>query len=88
MSDANEQFESNMLDIGVSTDTDSSKRRSQVKRMFAKIVTSLYISDTCIKITVVHGDEIEQWVTSELEPNVVVNGVVMDPDSVAAKLRD
>lgn len=88
MSNANEHLESNMPDIGISTDADSSIRRSQVKRMFAKKVTSLYISDTNIKITVVHGDEMEQWVTAELEPNLVVNGVIMDPDSVAAKLKD
>jgi|GEM_PF-495957 hypothetical protein len=88
MNSANEQFDSNVTAIGVSTDADSSTRRSQVKRMFAKKVTSLYISDTSINITVVHGDEIEQWVTAELEPNLVVNGVVMDPDIVAARLKD
>ncbi|UCC16155.1 MAG: pilus assembly protein PilM [Dehalococcoidales bacterium] len=88
MSNANEQFESNVPELSVSTDSESSKRRSQVKRMFAKKVTSLYISDTTIKVTVVHGDELEQWVTAELEPNLVVNGVVMDPDGVAAKLKD
>ena len=88
MSNANEQLEGNVPDIGVSASTDNSIRRSQIKRMFAKKVTSLYISDTSIEITVVHGDEVEQWVSAELEPNLVVNGVVMDPDSIAAKLKD
>ena len=88
MNNANEQLENNTLDIGISTDIDSPIRRSHIKRMFAKKVTSLYISDTSIEITVVHGDEIEKWVSAELEPNLVVNGVVMDPDSVAARLKD
>ena len=88
MSNADEQFERNVPDIVVSADIESSKRRSQIKRMFAKKVTSLYISDTSIKVTVVHGDELERWATAELEPNLVVNGVVMDPDGLAAKLRD
>lgn len=88
MNNANEQLENNTLDIGISTDIDSPIRRSHIKRMFAKKVTSLYISDTSIEITVVHGDEIEKWVSAELEPNLVVNGIVMDPDSVAARLKD
>ena len=88
MSNTNAQLENDLPEIGISTDIDNSVRRSRVKRLFAKKVTSLYINDNTIKITVVHGDEIQQWVTAELEPNMVVNGVVMDPDNVAAKLRD
>ena len=88
MSNANVQLENDLPETGVSTDIDNSVRRSRVKHLFAKKVTSLYINDNTIKITVVHGDEIKQWVTAELEPNMVVNGVVMDPDNIAAKLRD
>ena len=36
MNNANVQIESNLPDIGVSTDNDNPVRRSQVKRMFAK----------------------------------------------------
>ncbi len=88
MNDTNEQFENNRSEIGISADLENVKRRSQINRMFAKTVTSLYISDTSIQVTVVHGDEVEKWVTAPLEPNLVVNGIVMDPDSVATKLTD
>ena len=88
MKDTNEQFESNIPEIGISADVESSKRRSQIKRMFAKSVTSMYITDTSIQVTVVRGDEVEKWVTAALEPNLVVNGIVMDTDSLAAKLSE
>ena len=88
MRDTNEQFESNIPEIGISADVEDSKRRSQIKRMFAKSITSMYISDTSIQVTVVRGDEVEKWVTAALEPNLVVNGIVMDTDSLATKLRD
>ena len=88
MRDTNEQFESNIPEIEISAEVEDSKRRSQIKRMFAKSVTSMYISDTSVQVTVVRGDEVQKWVTAALEPNLVVNGIVMDPDSVAAKLRD
>jgi hypothetical protein len=88
MANTNEQFESNIPEIGISTEVEDTKRRSQIKRMFAKTVTSMYISDTYVQVTVVRGDEVEKWVTATLEPNLVVNGIVMDTENLATKLKD
>ena len=88
MRNTNEQFESNIPEAGIPVEVDSLQRKSQLKRMFSKTVTSMYINDTDVKVTVVRGDEVEKWVTAALEPNLVVNGIVMDPEGLAAKLKD
>ena len=47
-----------------------------MKRLFAKRVTSIYINDVSVKITVARGHEIEKWFTAPLAPGLVVNGIV------------
>ncbi len=61
-------------------------RQHKVKRLFAKRVTSIYISDVSIKLMVARGREIEKWVTSALEPGLVVNGIVIDPNTLGTKI--
>ena len=62
-------------------------RQSGGKHMLAKRVTSISISDTDIKLTVVRGSVVEKWVACPLEPGMVVNGIVQDSDSLSAMLK-
>jgi len=58
-----------------------------IKRIMNKNVTSVSISDTNIKLTVIRGDKVEKWVTCPLEPGIVVNGIVQDSFSLSETLK-
>lgn len=88
-----EQINSIAPEAGVTAETAETEkpaavttRQHRLRRLFSKRVTSIYISDASVKLTVAHGREIEKWVTSPLDPGLMVNGIVIDPDGLGAKL--
>ena len=90
MNNKTEQIDSVAPEVEVTVEMEKpaavTARQHRLKRLFAKRITSLYISDVSIKLMVAHGREIEKWVTAPLDPGLVVNGIVVDPDSLGVKL--
>ena len=53
----------------------------------AKVVT-LYIDDTSIRLLVANGKRVEKWAHLPLEPGLVSDGVIVDEEKVAAKIKE
>ena len=49
---------------------------------------TLYIEDTDIKLLVTKSRQIEKWASLLLEPGLVSDGVILDEDQVAQKIRE
>ena len=54
----------------------------------AKEATSIYIDDSAIWALVVRGKRPRKWGTMPLEPGLVKDGVILNEDAVAAKVRE
>ena len=54
----------------------------------AKRVTTLFIRDTAINLLVMKGDQIENWASSPLEPDLVSEGLIINEDQVAEQVRE
>ena len=54
----------------------------------AEKVMTLYFKDTGIKLLTARGKKAEQWASVSLEPGLVVGGVIIDENKVAAKVRE
>jgi type IV pilus assembly protein PilM len=53
----------------------------------AKKVTTLFIRDTSINLLVMKGEQVEKWASLPLEPGLVSQGLIVDEDQVAGKVR-
>jgi type IV pilus assembly protein PilM len=53
----------------------------------AKRVTTLFIRDTAINLLVMKGEKVEKWASSPLEPGLVSQGLVVDEEQVADKVK-
>jgi len=53
----------------------------------AKKVTTLFIRDTTINLLVMKGGQVEKWASSPLEPGLVSQGLVVDEEQVADKVK-
>jgi type IV pilus assembly protein PilM len=51
-------------------------------------VKALYFKDTGIKLLVARGRKVEHWASVNLEPGLVVGGVIKDENKVAGKIRE
>ena len=54
----------------------------------AKEATTVYIDDSAIWVLVARGRQVQKWYSMPLEPVLVKEGVILDEDAVAAKLRE
>jgi len=54
----------------------------------AKKVTTLFITDTAIKLLVMKGQKVEKWASSPLEPGLVSQGLVVDEEQVADQVKE
>jgi type IV pilus assembly protein PilM len=53
----------------------------------AKKITTLFIRDTGIYLLMTKGSQVEKWASSPLEPGLVSQGLVLDEDKVAEKVK-
>ena len=53
----------------------------------AKRVTTLFIRDTSINLLVMKGDQVERWASLSLEPGLVSQGLIVDEEQVADKVK-
>ena len=53
----------------------------------AKRVTTLFIRDTGINLLVMKGGHVEKWASSLLEPGLVSQGLIVDEDQVAERVK-
>jgi len=53
----------------------------------ARKVTTLFIRDTAIDLLVMNGEKIEKWASSPLEPGLVSQGLVVDEQQVADRVK-
>ncbi len=53
----------------------------------AKRVTTLFIRDTSINLLVMKGEQVEKWGSLPLEPGLVSQGLIVDEEQVAGKVR-
>jgi type IV pilus assembly protein PilM len=54
----------------------------------AKEVTTLFIRDDVVNLLVVEGKQIKKWASLPLEPGLVRQGLVLDEEQVAAKVKE
>lgn len=54
----------------------------------AKQVTTIFIRDDSINLLVMHGERVEKWASSPLEPGLVSQGLIVDEAQVAEKLKE
>ena len=54
----------------------------------AKEVTTLFIRDDVVSLLVVEGKQIKKWARLPLEPGLVRQGLVLDEEQVAAKVKE
>jgi len=54
----------------------------------AKRVTTLFIRDTAINLLEMKGGQVEKWASSPLEPGLVSQGLVVDEERVADKVKE
>jgi len=54
----------------------------------AKKVTTLFIRDDTINLLVVEGKRVKQWASLPLEPELVNQGLIVDEDQVAGKIKE
>ncbi len=53
----------------------------------AKRVTTLFIRDTSINLLVMKGEQVEKWASLPLEPGLVSQGLIVDEEQVADKVK-
>jgi type IV pilus assembly protein PilM len=53
----------------------------------AKKATTLFIRDTSINLLVMKGEQVEKWASSPLEPGLVNQGLIVDEEQVADKVK-
>ena len=53
----------------------------------AKRVTTLFIRDTSINLLVMKGEQVDKWASLPLEPGLVSQGLVVDEEQVAEKVK-
>jgi len=53
----------------------------------AKRVTTLFIRDTSIDLVVMKGEQVEKWASLPLEPGLVSQGLIVDEEQVADKVK-
>jgi len=53
----------------------------------AKRVTTLFIRDTSINLLVMKGEQVEKWADLSLEPGLVSQGLIVDEEQVADKVK-
>jgi type IV pilus assembly protein PilM len=53
----------------------------------AKRVTTLFIRDTSINLLVMKGEQVEKWTSLPLEPGLVSQGLIVDEEQVADKVK-
>jgi type IV pilus assembly protein PilM len=53
----------------------------------AKRVTTLFIRDTSINLLVMKGEQVEKWASLPLEPGLVSQGLILDGEQVADKVK-
>ena len=53
----------------------------------ARKVTTLFIRDTTINLLVMKGGKIEKWASAPLEPGLVSQGLVVDEQQTAGKVK-
>ena len=49
---------------------------------------TLFIEDTAIKLLEARGRQVKKWAKLPLEPGLVSDGVILDEDQVADKLKE
>jgi len=54
----------------------------------AKKVKTLFISDDAVNLVVVEGRRVKKWASLYLEPGLVSQGVVIDEDQMAEKIKE
>ena len=54
----------------------------------AKRVTTLFIRDTSINLLVMKGGHVEKWASSPLEPGLVSEGLIVDEEQVADRVKE
>ena len=54
----------------------------------AKEAATIYIDDSAIWVLVAKGRQVQKWASSPLEPGLVENGVVLNEDAVANRVRE
>jgi len=54
----------------------------------AKKVTTLFIRDTSINLLVMKGEQVEKWASLPLEPGLVSQGLIVDEEQVADKVKE
>ena len=54
----------------------------------AKRVVTLDIDSTSVRLLELVGKRVRRWATAPLEPGLVENGVVVDPEAVGARIRE
>jgi len=54
----------------------------------AKRVTTLFIRDTSINVLVMKGGHVEKWASSPLEPGLVSEGLIVDEEQVADRVKE
>jgi type IV pilus assembly protein PilM len=53
----------------------------------AKKITTLFIRDAAINLLVMKGEKVEKWASSPLEPGLVSQGLIIDEEQVADKVK-
>jgi type IV pilus assembly protein PilM len=53
----------------------------------AKRVTTLFIRDTGINLLIMKGEQVEKWASLPLEPGLVSQGLIVDEEQVADKVK-
>ncbi len=54
----------------------------------AKEATTIYIDGSAISVLVARGRKVGQWATMPLEPGLVKDGVILNKDAVASKVKE
>ena len=54
----------------------------------AKEATTIYIDNSAISVLVARGRKVQKWANMPLEPGLVKDGVSLDEDAVASKVRE
>lgn len=54
----------------------------------AKRVITLYVDDSSLRLLVAKGKKVKKWATLPLEPGLVRDGVIIDKEKVAAKIKE
>ncbi len=52
------------------------------------MATTIYIDDSAIWVLVVRGRKVRSWATVPLEPGLVKDGLILDEDAIARKVRE